>query len=117
MTDKNCLIRKLTLARPMIEAARRVLAAFPFAITGMMLAVLLFGVAQSTAQQLTNGTLSVTVNRQDGSYQFGPTGSQPALQSSIRRTGRSHVAAFQRAILRIRFPSRHSATRLAPVDS
>ena len=83
MTDKNCLIRKLTLARPMIEAARRVLAAFPFAITGMMLAVLLFGVAQSTAQQLTNRTLSVTVNRQDGSYQFGPIGSQPVVQSGV----------------------------------
>lgn len=36
-----------------------------------------------SAQQLTNGTLSVTVNRQDGSYEFGPIGSQPTLQSSV----------------------------------
>jgi hypothetical protein len=36
-----------------------------------------------SAQQLTNGTLSVTVKSQDGSYEFGPIGSQPTLQSSI----------------------------------
>ena len=50
---------------------------------GMTLAVSLLGVERCPAQQLTNGALSVTVNRQDGSYQFGPLGSQPVVQSGI----------------------------------
>jgi alpha-galactosidase len=36
-----------------------------------------------SAQQLTNSTLSVTVNRQDGSYQFGPVGGASVLQASV----------------------------------
>jgi alpha-galactosidase len=83
VTDTQCLIRKLTIVRPVIETARRVLANFSFGITGIMLAVLLLGVAQCPAQQLTNRALSVTINRQDGSYQFGPLGSQPVVQSGV----------------------------------
>ncbi len=83
MSDAHCLIQKLTIARRAIEPARRVLAFFLFGITGMTLAVLLLGVLQCPAQQLTNRTLSVTVNRQDGSYQFGSLGSQSVLQAGI----------------------------------
>src|SRR5579862_5707823 len=35
------------------------------------------------AQQLTNDTLSVTVNRQDGSFQFGPVGGASVLQAGF----------------------------------
>src|SRR5450759_1525943 len=35
------------------------------------------------AQQLTNGTLSVTVNKQDGSYQLGSISSQSVLQANV----------------------------------
>jgi hypothetical protein len=59
MTDARCLIRKL------------------------MIAALTVGAVPCPAQQLTNDALSVTVNRQDGSYQFGPIGSASALQASI----------------------------------
>jgi alpha-galactosidase len=43
---------------------------------------LTLGAVPCLAQQLTKGTLFVTVNGQDGSYQFGPTGSQSALRAS-----------------------------------
>jgi len=50
---------------------------------GLTLAALLLGAVWCPAQQLTNGTLSVTVNRNDGAYQFGPIGGPSVLQSSI----------------------------------
>jgi len=64
-------------------AAGRMCAAFRFRTTGMTLAVLLLGSLQSPAQQLTNKVLSVAVNRQDGSYQLGPVGSQSVLQARV----------------------------------
>jgi alpha-galactosidase len=54
-----------------------------YCVTGALVALLTLGAVRCPAQQLTNGTLSVTVNPKDGSYQFGPIGSQGALQSSI----------------------------------
>ena len=83
VTNAQCLIRKATIVRPAIETARRVLAVFLFRIAGIMLAGLMLGAVWCPAQQLTNGTLSVTVNAQNGSYQFGPIGSQYVLQASI----------------------------------
>jgi len=82
MSDAQCVIRKLTIARRAIETARKVLAVSRFRIMGLTLAALLLGAVRSPAQQLTNGTLSVTVNRNDGSYQFGPIGGPSALQAS-----------------------------------
>src|ERR1017187_7852732 len=82
MSDAQCLIRKLTIARRAIETARKVPAVLLFRM-GVTLAALTLGAVRCPAQQLTNATLSVTVNRQDGSYQFGPIGSQSALRASI----------------------------------
>ena len=82
MSDAQCLIRKLTIARRAIETARKVPAVLLFRM-GVTLAALLLGAVRCPAQQLTNGTLSVTVNRQDGSYQFGSVGSQSVLQAGI----------------------------------
>jgi alpha-galactosidase len=52
-------------------------------MTGALVVVLALGAVRCSAQQLTNGTLSVAVNPKDGSYEFGPVGGQVALQSSI----------------------------------
>jgi alpha-galactosidase len=52
-------------------------------MTSALVVVLALGAVQCSAQQLTNDTLSVTVNPNDGSYQFGPVGGQSVLQSSI----------------------------------
>jgi hypothetical protein len=83
MSDTQYLIRKLTIARRVIETARKVLAVLQCTMTGALFATLTLGAVRCPAQQLTNGTLSVTVNDQDGSYQFGPTGGQSALQASL----------------------------------
>ncbi len=83
MTDAQCLIQKLTIVQPATETPRRMLAVFLFRITGVTLAFLLLGSVPCPAQQLTNRALSVTVNRQDGSYQFGSLGSQSVLQAGI----------------------------------
>src|ERR1017187_4362746 len=82
MSDAQCLIRKLTIARRAIETARKVPAVLLFRM-GVTLAALLLGAVRCPAQQLTNGTLSVTVNRQDGSYQFGSISSQSVLQANV----------------------------------
>jgi alpha-galactosidase len=82
MHDTQHLIRKLAIARRAIETARKVLAVLQCTMTGALFATLMLGAVRCPAQQLTNGTLSVTVNDQDGSYQFGPTGGQSALQAS-----------------------------------
>jgi alpha-galactosidase len=83
MTDPRCLIQKLTIARRAIETARKVLAVLQCSVMGTLIAAVTLGAGWCSAQQLTNGTLSVTVNGQDGSYQFGPIGSQSALRASI----------------------------------
>jgi len=95
MTDAQCLIRKLAMVRPAIETAQRVFAVFRFrtlfgalfgilfGTAGITLAVLLLGAARCPAQQLTNTALSVTVNREDGSYQFGSLGNQSILHAGI----------------------------------
>ena len=58
------LIRKLTVL------AATILAAMTLALP-------------CSAQQLTNSALSVTVNGQDGSYQFGPVGGPAVLQAGV----------------------------------
>jgi alpha-galactosidase len=80
MSDAPCLIPKLSSA---IETTRKVVTVMQCSMAGVIVAALTLGAVRCPAQQLTNGTLFVTVNGQDGSYQFGPTGSQPALQASI----------------------------------
>jgi alpha-galactosidase len=83
MTGTQCQIRKRTTppSESGIETARK-LAVLPTMI-GLTLAALLLGVVECPAQQLTNPTLSVTVDAQNGSYQFGPAGSQSVLQASV----------------------------------
>ena len=67
----------------MIKTAKIVVAAFLFRTVGTTIAVVLFAAAWCPAQQLTNKSLSVTVNRQDGSYQFGPIGSPAILHAGV----------------------------------
>jgi alpha-galactosidase len=78
MTDALCPIQNLTIPRRAIKTARKMLAVLLCSMMGAAIAA-----CQCSAQQLTNSALSVTVNGQDGSYQFGPIGSQSALQASI----------------------------------
>jgi alpha-galactosidase len=77
----QCLIRKQTIARRVVETARRMLPALQCSMIGATVAALTLGAVPCPAQQLTNKALSVTVNRQDGSYQFGPPGSPSVLQA------------------------------------
>jgi hypothetical protein len=83
MSDAQHLIRKLTIARRAIETARKVLAVLQCSMRGAIIAALTLGAVRCPAQQLTNRALSVTVNRQDGSYQLGSLGSQSVLQAGI----------------------------------
>jgi len=83
MSDAQRLIRKLAIPRRAIETAREMLAVLQCSMMGAAIAALTLGAMPCPAQQLTNGPLSVTVNRQDGSYQFGFTGSPSALQAGI----------------------------------
>jgi len=83
MTDARHLMRTLTIAGRATQTARQILAVLRCSMMGAAVVALTLGTAPCPAQQLTNGTLSVTVNRQDGSYQFGAIGSQSALQASI----------------------------------
>ncbi len=83
MSDAQCLIQEPTIARRAIETTRKGLAALQCSVMCAMIAALTLCAVPCSAQQLTNSTLSVTVNREDGSYQFGPTGSPSALQASI----------------------------------
>jgi hypothetical protein len=82
MSNARCLSQKLTIARRAIETARRMLAVLHSSMMGATIAALTVGAVPCLAQQMTNGTLSVTVNREDGSYQFGPIGNPSALQAS-----------------------------------
>jgi len=82
MSDARCPIRKLTIARRAIETARRMFAVLQCGMMGIAIAALTLSEVPCSAQQLTNGTLSVTVSK-DGSYQLGSIGSQSALQAGI----------------------------------
>jgi alpha-galactosidase len=79
MSNAPCLIQKLTIA---IETTRKMLTVLQCSMVGVIIAALTLGEVPCSAQELTNGNLFVSVNRQDGSYQFGPAGSQAALQAS-----------------------------------
>jgi hypothetical protein len=93
MSDAEYLIQKLPIARRAIETARKVFAVLQFGMTGALVATLTLGAVRCPAQQLTNGTLSVTVNGQNGSYQFGPHWWPICTAGKLRCTGRPHVAA------------------------
>jgi alpha-galactosidase len=63
---------------------RKLLAVLQCGMTSALVVVIMtLGTVRCSAQQLTNSTLSVTVNPNDGSYQFGPIGGQAAVQSTI----------------------------------
>jgi alpha-galactosidase len=81
MSDAQCVIRKRTSASA-VEAPRKVLAVLQCRMMGLTLGTLLLGTMWCPAQQLTNGSLSVTVNSNDGSYQVGPVGSPSTLQAN-----------------------------------
>jgi alpha-galactosidase len=83
MSDTRYLTRTPIMAMSVIEPARKMLALLRCSMMGTLVAALMLGAVRCPAQQLTNGTLSVTVNGQDGSYQFGPIGSQPTLQANV----------------------------------
>jgi alpha-galactosidase len=83
VSDEQFLIRKLTIVRRTFETARKVRAVLACGITGAAFAALALGAARCSAQQLTNSALSVTINRQDGSYQLGSPGGQSVMRSGI----------------------------------
>src|SRR6202453_1278831 len=83
MSETWRLIRKRSSVRRAIETVRELHVVLQRNMIGATVAALILSAVLGSAQQLTNGTLSVTVKRQDGSYEFGPIGSQPTLQSSI----------------------------------
>src|ERR1700683_4768538 len=88
MRDAQCLVRKLTTAQYAVETVRGVSRKIRAILrrrnmTAAAIAALALIPLPSSAQQLTNNTLSVTVNREDGSYQFGPVGGQSVLQASV----------------------------------
>lgn len=67
----------------MSDAQNRIRKVVIGSMMGALVALFGLGAVRCSAQQLTNGTLSVTVNPKDGSYQFGLNGGQAALQSNI----------------------------------
>src|SRR5579864_9559494 len=77
------LIRRLTMARRSIKTARKVIALLQCGVMSATIGALTLGAVPGSAQQLTNDTLSATVNPMDGSYQLGPIGSESALRASI----------------------------------
>src|ERR1700728_3767216 len=83
MSETWRLIPKRSTPRRAIDTARELRVGLPRKMMGAMVVALILSAVVCSAQQLTNGTLSVTVKRQDGSYEFGPIGSQPTLQSSV----------------------------------
>src|ERR1700683_3224404 len=60
-----------------------VLAVLPCSMMGAVIATFALGAVRCPAQQLTNKALSVTINRQDGSYQFGARGAQSLMQGAM----------------------------------
>jgi alpha-galactosidase len=83
VSDARSLIPKLTIARRASEARRKILTILQCSLMRAVIGALMLGAMPCPAQQLTNGTLSVTVNGQGGSYQFGPIGGPSALQASV----------------------------------
>src|ERR1039457_2401697 len=83
MSNTPCLIRTLTSARRTIKTVRNVLAVLQCGVMGGAVAIWTLSAVPCPAQQLTNGTLSVTVNKQDGSYQLGSISSQSVLQANV----------------------------------
>ncbi len=83
MSNTPCLIRTLTSARRAIKTVRNVLAVLQCGVMGGTIAIWTLSAVPCPAQQLTNGTLSVTVNKQDGSYQLGSISSQSVLQANV----------------------------------
>ena len=83
MTDLQCPFQNPVVARRASGLTRKMFGVLQVAILGARIAALTLGAAQCSAQQLTNGTLSVTVNHQDGSYEFGPIDRQFALHASV----------------------------------
>ena len=79
MSDTPHRIQMLTIA---INTTRKVLTVLQCSMVGVIIGALTLGAVRCPAQQLTNGSLVVTVNSKDGSYQFGPAGGQSALQAS-----------------------------------
>jgi alpha-galactosidase len=62
---------------------RTLFAFLQYGMMGATIAALTLGAVPCSAQQLSNGTLSASVNPKDGSYQLGPIGSLPALKAGI----------------------------------
>src|ERR1700685_86565 len=83
MRDAPCLVRKLTIAKHAIETSQKIVAAFRRGMMSAAVAALALGALPCSAQQLTNSTLSVTVNREQGSYKFGSSGGQSVLDASV----------------------------------
>src|SRR5271166_247343 len=83
MSHARRLVQKLTIARHALEAALKPLAVLEYRIICATIVATMLGGAPCPAQQLTNANLSVTVNPQDGSYQFGPVGGLSVLQASV----------------------------------
>jgi alpha-galactosidase len=87
MQPSQCPIRKPAIVRSAInraiETARNVLAVLLPKMMSVTLAASVLSAVQCPAQELTNGALSVTVDRQNGSYQLGPIGRQSVLQAGV----------------------------------
>src|SRR5580704_16501834 len=83
MSDAWRLIRKPSTAPRAMQPERKFLSVLRCAVMGMALGAFTVGAALCTAQQITNSALSVTVHREDGSYEFGSVGGRPTLRSSI----------------------------------
>jgi alpha-galactosidase len=83
MTEAQYPIRKPAVARRAIETVRKMLPVLQCSVMGAALAAFTLGAVPCSGQQLTNSTLSVTVNRQDGSYQFGAVGSPSVLHAGV----------------------------------
>jgi alpha-galactosidase len=81
MSDARCAVQKL--AQRAIEAARKLIAVLPCGLMGAAVTALALGAMPCPAQQLTNGTLSVTVNEHDGSYRLGPVGGESTLRTNV----------------------------------
>ncbi|MGA8442463.1 MAG: PKD domain-containing protein [Candidatus Sulfotelmatobacter sp.] len=83
MSDAQGLIGKLTTVRYAIATARKVFPVWQCSMRGAMIAAFALGAVRCPAQQLTNKALSVTIDRRDGSYQFGSPGSQSVMRAGI----------------------------------
>jgi alpha-galactosidase len=83
MNNTPRVLRKLTIARRAIKTARNLLAVFQCGVIEVAIAIWILSAVPCPAQQLKNGTLAVTVNQQDGSYQLGSISSPSVLQANV----------------------------------